>query len=49
MKSSEFTYGGSVNINGILVPKMRGRKPCQVMKDKSKYCRKAKHLGRKEW
>jgi len=49
MKSAEYTYGGSVAINGIIVPKMRGGKLGQVMRDKTKYCRKAKYQGRKEW
>lgn len=45
MKSAEFTYGGSVTIRGILVPKMRGQKQGQVMRDRTKYYRKAKHKG----
>lgn len=49
MKSAEYIYGGSVCINGILVPKMRGQKQGQIMRDKSKYVRKEKHKGRREW
>lgn len=49
MKSSEYTYGGSVTIKGILVPKIRGQKKGQVMRDKTKYNRKVKHQGRNEW
>lgn len=49
MKSAEYTFGGSVAINGIIVLKMRGQKLGQVMRDRTKYNRKAKHQGRKEW
>ena len=49
MKTSDYKFGGVANINGILVPKMRGSKQGQVMRDRTKYCRKAKHQGRNEW
>ena len=50
MKSSEFTYGGSVAINGIIVPKLRGQKQGQVMRDRTKYNRKSKYQREmKEW
>ena len=45
----KYTYGGSVNINGVLVPKMRGSKLGQTMRDRTKYRRNPKHQGRKEW
>ena len=43
---TEYTYAGTTNINGIAVTKMRGSRLGQTMRDKTKYCRKAKHKGR---
>lgn len=45
MKSAEYTYAKTVNVNGVLVPKFRGQKQGQVMRDRSKYNRKEKHRG----
>lgn len=49
MKSSKYTYGGLVSINGVLILKLRGQKQGQVMRDKTKYSRKIKHQRRNEW
>lgn len=45
----ETEYGTTKNIDGKKVIKLRGGRSSQVMKDSTKYTRKIKHKGDKEW
>jgi hypothetical protein len=39
MRLIDFTYAKSININGVLVPKMRGQRIERIIPDKTKYNR----------
>jgi len=37
------------NVNGLRIVKLRGGRDEQVIKDKSRYNRKTKHKGQRQW